>query len=187
MNSTSVQLNRQLFTRDDYYKMAEVGILPAQGRVELIRGEIIQMSPSKSDHASTIDILAEELIYQLRGKAIIRIQNPLSLSHTSEPEPDLIIARFQLHRYQQAHPRPDDVYVCIEVADTSLAYDREIKTSLYAESGIPEYWLINLIDKQVEVYRNPEKGLYTSKEILFPKDNLSFDKLNWRMGLEVIF
>ena len=187
MNTTSISLNRQLFTREAYYKMAEVGILSEDNRVELIRGEIIQMSPSKSEHASTIDILSEELIVSLRGKAIIRIQNPLTLSETSEPEPDLVIAQYHPHRYQHAHPHPEDIYVCIEVADTSLLYDREIKTKLYAESEIPEYWLINLVDKQVEVFKDPQSGLYNTQETLRTKDSLTFSYLNWSLPLEKIF
>ena len=187
MNTTLLQLRRKTFTRRAYHKMAEVGILSPESRVELIRGEIIEMSPSKSSHASTIDLLGEELIYKLKGKAIIRIQNPLDLGEMSEPEPDLVVAFFQSHRYTEFHPKASDVALCIEVADSSLAYDREIKASLYAESGIPEYWIINLLNKQVEVHKSLEKGVYTHREILFAGDKLSLESFEWELPLELIF
>ncbi len=111
----AVQTQKKLFTVADYYKMAEVGILEPEDRVELIQGEIIQMSPIKSFHASVVDTLQDILLFFLRGKAIIRTQNPLFIDNFSEPEPDLTIAHFQTHKYRDHHPRPENVHFLIEV------------------------------------------------------------------------
>ncbi len=113
----SVQVERQLFTVEEYYKMLEVGILKEEDRVELINGEITRISPSKSEHARMVDLITEELIAVLRHKAIIRNQNPIHLNNRSEPEPDIAVVRFQKDRYINEHPSPGDVYLVIEVAD----------------------------------------------------------------------
>lgn len=159
----------------------EAGILTVEDRVELIAGEIIKMSPIKSGHASVVDFLAEELIPQLRKKAIVRIQNPISLDDYSEPEPDVAIARYQKARYKEAHPMAEELHLVIEVADSSLAHDREVKKPLYAKAGVAEYWIINLADQQVEVFQKPVKGQYTFQRIHFPGENLSIEPF----GLEL--
>jgi len=106
----AVQTQKKLFTVDDYYKMAEVGILEPSDRVELIYGEILKMSPIKSFHASVVDNLHDLLLLLLREKAIIRSQNPIHIDNYSEPEPDLAIAHYYNHKYRHQHPRPEDVH-----------------------------------------------------------------------------
>ncbi len=162
----AVQVEKQLFTVDDYYKMAESGILKPEDRVELIYGEILKMSPIYSPHASTVNILAELLITTFYKKAIITIQNPLRIDKYSEPEPDLVIAKWRMDRYRLRHPRPKDVFLVIEVSDSTLAKDRVIKLPLYAAASIPEYWIVNIPDKQIEIYRNPKGEAYEEQEII---------------------
>lgn len=164
MTQTAVQ--RRLFTVSDYYKMAEAGILSPDDRVELIRGEILKMSPIKSQHAGVINKLVKMLIRQLDDRATVAGQNPLHISKFSEPEPDIIVARFREDEYVERHPRPEDVFLLIEVADSSLAFDRKAKTPLYAQAGIPEYWIVNLNDRQIEIFRSPAEGEYQEKQIV---------------------
>ena len=115
----TVDLKRQLFTVAEYYKMAEVGIIKSTDRVELINGDIIPMSPIKSTHAGIVDFLVEMLIISLHGKYVIKGQNPLHLSNNSEPEPDIVVAKFRKDRYSSKHPIPKDVFIVIEVSDTT--------------------------------------------------------------------
>lgn len=164
MTQTAAQ--RRLFTVSDYYKMAEAGILSPDDRVELIRGEILKMSPIKSQHAGVINKLVKMLIRQLDDRATVAGQNPLHISKFSEPEPDIIVARFREDEYVERHPRPEDVFLLIEVADSSLAFDRKVKTPLYAQAGIPEYWIVNLNDRQIEIFRSPAEGEYQEKQIV---------------------
>lgn len=166
------QPERQLFSVESYHKMGEVGILASEERVELVNGEIIKVGPIRSDHASMIDLLAEEFIFALRKKAIVRVQNPVHINEYSEPEPDIVIARYQDQRYKLAHPKAEDVFLIIEVADSSLQYDREVKLPLYASAGVPEYWIINITDRQVEVYQKLVNKQYTQHQILFVGDGL---------------
>lgn len=177
----AVQTQKKLFTVDDYYKMAEVGILEPSDRVELIHGEILKMSPIKSFHASVVDVLHEMLVLLLHGKAIVKSQNPVFIDDYSQPEPDLTIAQFYTYKYRHQHPRPEDVHFLIEAADTTLQKDLKIKLPLYAEAGIPEVWIVNLKNTTVEVYTNPLDGMYQELSTLKIGDALRFASL----GLEL--
>lgn len=183
----AVQTQKKLFTVDDYYKMAEVGILEPEDRVELIHGEIIKMSPIKSLHSSIVDDLHEMLVLLLHGKAIVKSQNPLAIGTYSEPEPDLIIAHFQTHKYRHQHPRPENVYFLIEVADTTLQKDRKLKLPLYAGAGIPEVWIVNLKKQNVEVYGNLVDGAYQEMKILERGEILRHEGLGLELAVERIF
>lgn len=178
---------RQLFTVTDYHKMVDAGILTAEDRVELIEGEILKMSPIKSEHASVVDLLAEELISQLVKKAIVRIQNPVHLNDYSEPEPDVVIAKYRKDRYKNAHPRAEGLYLIIEVADSSLDHDRDVKAPLYAKAGVAVYWIINLPDQQVEVFQKPIRGQYTSKSIHFPGETLLIEPFSLVLSIGKLF
>lgn len=183
----AVQTQKKLFTVDDYYKMAEVGILEPGDRVELIHGEILKMSPIKSFHASIVDALNEILVLLLHGKAIVKSQNPLHLDDYSEPEPDLTIAHLHPHKYRHQHPHPSDVYFLIEVADTTLQKDRKIKLPLYAEAGIAEVWIVNLKNSTVEVYAQPVNGAYQKLNTLKAGDVLRFESLGLELEVGRIF
>ena len=162
----AVQVKKRLLTVEEYHKMGKAGILREKG-IELINGEIIEKSPIGSKHAAVVNLL-NEILFEKPGKedAIISIQNPVQLSDLSEPEPDIAILKRTKDRYYYQLPKAKDALLVIEVADTSVEYDREIKLPLYAESGIPEFWLINLEDNVIEVHREPMGNAYKFRELL---------------------
>jgi Uma2 family endonuclease len=141
------------WTRDEYYKMAGAGIFAPGERVELIEGEIIAMTPQDSPHA-TAGSLAEEALRGAFGPEFhVRSQRPLNLGQESEPEPDAAVVRGRPRDYVHAHPTT--AVLVVEISDTTLAFDRGPKAALYARAGIPEYWIVNLVDRVLEVHRDP--------------------------------
>lgn len=148
------------FTVDDYYRMAEAGILRPGDRVELIEGEIVEMTPIGREHAARVDCLNNLYCVKLAGRAIVRVQNPVRLNRNTEPQPDVAILRSKTDYYASGHPGPEDVLLIIEVADSSLAYDRGVKMSEYARAGIREAWLVDLAAGVVEVSRKPGPSGY---------------------------
>jgi Uma2 family endonuclease len=152
---------RHRLTVADYYRMAEVGILAPEARVELIDGEIIDMAPPGSPHAATVHYLNEVLVRAVDGRASVLVQNPVRLSEYSEPQPDLALLQRRDDFYREHHPRAEDVLLIIEVAATSLRFDRETKLPLYARHGIPEMWLVDLGGGRLVRYRAPQQGSYT--------------------------
>lgn len=152
------------FTVDDYYKLARAGILGEDDRVELIDGEIIDMTPIGSRHAAHVRQLVAVLGQRLGGAALLAVQDPLRLSDGTEPQPDIMLLRTRADFYADAHPTPADVLLLIELADTSLTYDHDAKSALYSESGIREYWLVDLVQDQVLVHRDPSPTGYGSVE-----------------------
>jgi Uma2 family endonuclease len=151
--AVEVATARRKFTREEYHRMGEVGILKPTDRVELIRGEIVEMSPIGRRHAAFVDNLNQLLVTRLAGRAIVSVQNPVVLADDSEPEPDLKILRRRAVAYKDREADAADTLLLIEVAETSLAYDRSTKLRLYAETGIPEYWIVNCVSESVEVHR----------------------------------
>ena len=145
----------------DYYRMAEVGILSPDARVELIDGEIIDMVPPGSPHAAAVNRLTEVFVRAVAGRAIVLVQNPVRLSEFSEPQPDLALLRPREDYYSAHHPRPADTLLIVEIADSSLRFDRDKKTPLYASHGIPELWLVDLRNRRLVRYRAPEQDAYS--------------------------
>ncbi len=168
---------RRLLTVKEYHQMGELGILQGQN-LELINGEILEMSPVGSDHASIVEKLKDLLTINLFQQAIVRIQNPIHLSEYSEPEPDLAVVQFREDYYRKAHPTPSDIITLIEVADTSLAYDLEVKLPLYAQHEIEEFWLSNISQQQLEVYTQPAGGTYKSRQIYNSDDIVTLTKFD---------
>ncbi len=158
-------IDRHTFTTDEYHRMAETGILTKDDRVELINGEIIAMSPINSPHASVVDRISNFLKEEIGKSVIVRVQSPLLLSDLSESEPDVMLLRPKDDFYASAHPQPKDVYLLIEVADTSVRIDREVKLPVYAAAGVPEVWIVNLADQQIEVHRTATENEYQFREI----------------------
>jgi Uma2 family endonuclease len=156
----SVQFQKRYFNVDEYYRMAEVGLLSPDDRVELIEGEIVEMSPIGCTHAGTIDRSSTFLNRKLSGTVIVRVQNPVRISDFSEPQPDISLLKPRKDFYTKAHPAAEDILVVIEVADTSLNYDRNVKLPLYARAGIPEAWLMVLSKEVIEVHSQPKNGKY---------------------------
>jgi len=149
----------------EWHKMGEYNIFPPDTRMELIKGEMIDMAPIGPSHASCVRHLIE-LFASRKGKAaLLDVQNPIQLGNLSEPEPDLVLLRPVSHFYRERHPTAKDVFLLIEVSDTTIKHDREEKIPLYATDGIVESWLIDLNDFQVEVYLNPTANGYTNKRI----------------------
>ena len=165
---TAPPVERYRWTIDLYHQMIETGILGEDERIELIKGELATMSPIGSEHSGVVDQLAEILIEQLMRRAVVKVQGPLQLEDHSEPQPDLILLAPRRDFYKRSLPRPADVLLVIEVADSSLAYDRAVKMALYAGAGMPEAWIINLIDRWIEVYRDPSPAGYTTLLKILP-------------------
>ncbi|MBI4634928.1 MAG: Uma2 family endonuclease [Candidatus Rokubacteria bacterium] len=154
----AISLVRRAFTVEEYYRMAEAGILHEDDRVELLEGEIVEMAPIGDRHAQCVDRLTNTLAVRAAGRAIVRVQGPVRLSMRSEPQPDIALLRFRPDFYPR-HPGPADVLLLIEVAETSLETDRA-KVPLYARAGIAEVWLVDLAGEAVEVFREPGPGGY---------------------------
>ena len=167
--------------------MAESGILQPSDRVELIRGEIIKMSPIRSLHSGIVNFLVEKLILELNEKATITSQNPIRLDNHTEPEPDIVVAAFRKDKYRSRHPRPADIHLLIEVADSSLDYDREIKGVLYAEAGIPEYWIVNIPQRQIEIFSNPVSSAYLDQTIARPGQRASSENIGFSLAVSEVF
>ncbi|HEY0077841.1 MAG TPA: Uma2 family endonuclease [Pyrinomonadaceae bacterium] len=169
----SVERVRRAFTTADYYRMAESGILGEDDRVELIEGEVIQMSPIGSRHAGCIARLITFITEQMGRSVIVNSQNPVHLDEYSEPQPDVIILKPREDFYSNSHPTPDDVLVVIEVADSSVVYDRAVKVPLYARAGIAEVWLVDLVRNVLEIYSAPEQTAYRDVRELRRGEQLS--------------
>jgi Uma2 family endonuclease len=159
-SSAPAPVARHLFTVDDYHRMGEAGIFGEDDRVELIEGEIIEMSPIGSPHAARVKRLTRLLVRRLGTRAIVQVQDPVRLSQLSEPQPDLGVLKPRADFYAARHPEPADILLVVEVADSSRVFDREVKAPLYARSGIVELWVVDVIDEVVEVYRKPARGSY---------------------------
>jgi Uma2 family endonuclease len=153
---------RRSLTVADYHRMGEVGILTERDRVELIGGELIAMSPIGSEHAGTVNALTRRLVQVVGERGIVAAQNPVGLDDLSEPRPDFALLKPRSDDYRKATPRPEEVLLIIEVADSSLSYDGRVKRSLYARHGIPEFWIVNLTAGEVEVCRVPSGDSYGS-------------------------
>lgn len=167
----SVQVSKRLINVSEYYRMAEAGILTENDRVELIHGEIIEMSPVGSKHAATVDRI-NKMLNDLQLNAIVRVQSPVKIDELSEPEPDIVLLKSREDFYEERHPQANDILLIIEVADTTKAYDQEIKIPLYAQAGIPEAWLIDLNSSELAVYTNPSADGYKKIELFNPNDKV---------------
>lgn len=159
-----VEVTRRRFTVDEYCRMAEAGILSPEDRVELIEGEIVQMAAIGVAHAFSVGAFNRLLGAALGDRAVLWPQNPVRLSEATMPQPDILLLRPPIDRYRVRHPRPDDVWLAIEVADSSHRYDRLVKMPLYARAGIPEAWLADLPGEAIEVYRRPSASGYQHVE-----------------------
>jgi len=155
---------RHRFTVRDYYRMAEDGILEPDVRVELIEGEILEMPPIGPPHAATVTQLSTQLTLEVAEEVTVRTQLPVRLSDRTEPQPDICLIRSRPDAYRLRHPEPDDILLVIEVSDSSVAYDRIKKGRLYSRSWIPEYWLVDIPGRRLEVYRSPGREGYTERE-----------------------
>ncbi len=172
-------------TSIEYYQMMESGIIREGERVELILGQIFSMAAKSTRYTVFVTRLLKELLALAEGRVIIRSQDPISLPNNSEPEPDIVIARLRSDEYINSHPSPADIILVMEVADSSIKFDRDIKAPLYAAAGITEYWIVNLIDNRLEIYRQPSGSIYTSIQIVTPPRSISlpeFPEISLNIG-----
>lgn len=161
---TAVQTRR--FTVQEYYRMTEEGILTPTERTELVNGEIIKMPAKGTAHTSTVLLVQDLLKERLGRRVFVQSQDPIRLFDDSEPEPDVAVVKRDPLAYSTHHPRPDEVLLLIEVADSSLKYDLETKAVLYARAAIAEYWVLDVLERQLHVFRQPHQGRYQSQTIL---------------------
>lgn len=152
------------FTVEEYRRMGETGIFHEDDRVELIEGEIIEMSPIGSPHSGTTTRLQTLLIRAIGDRGIVSSQNPVLLGDFSEPQPDIALLRPRDDFYTRSHPTPADVLLLIEVAESSLSYDRDLKLPLYARHGIPAVWLVDLQNRQLLLFSQPMETGYQAME-----------------------
>jgi len=165
--AVAVERARRPFTVSEYERMAEVGILGPHERVELIRGEIVEMSPIGPRHIAFVTSLTHLLVRSFDGRALVSVQSPVVVADDSMLQPDLVLLRLRQPFHQPdkvSRPTQDDVLLVIEVAESSLRYDRIVKLRLYAEVGLPEYWVVDGEADAVEVYRDPAVQGYRSVE-----------------------
>ena len=159
-------VTRHRISVDDFYRMAEVGILRQDNRLELIEGDIIDMAPIGSVHAATVKRLAKLFMDAVGNSSIVSVQDPVRLDVYSEPQPDIALLRPRDDYYRDAHPQCGDVLLIVEVAETSLAYDQGTKVPLYARHDIPEVWVLDVRGNQLHIYRQPERDNYQVVETL---------------------
>lgn len=157
MNVSQETVRKHRLSVTDYRRMGEAGILAPDARVELIDGEIIDMPPIGPTHASIVDRLTERFVLAAGGRAIVRVQSPIELSDFSQPEPDIALLVPRADFYAAALPRPSELLLVIEVADTTLRHDRDTKLPLYARHGVPEAWLIDMQGAKVTLHREPDE------------------------------
>jgi Uma2 family endonuclease len=152
-------LTRRLFTVEEYKRMIDAGVFNEDERIELIRGEIVKMPPISDGHAGSVGRLTMQLAQRVGNKAIVWVQNPVELANNERPQPDVTLLKWQDYGVKRPATAAD-VLLIIEVAETSVRRDRGVKRALYAQAGIPEYWIVNLRSKVIEVYTDPAEGAY---------------------------
>ncbi|MBW4507850.1 MAG: Uma2 family endonuclease [Scytonematopsis contorta HA4267-MV1] len=166
MLNTEATFNLRLWTVEEYHRMAETGILDFSERVELLEGKIIWMSAKGTAHRSAVGRTDRLLQSLLSNTAWVSIQDPITLNNRSEPEPDIAVVQIDPLDYADHHPTPNEVYLIIEVADSSLKFDCETKCKAYAQAGIFDYWVLDVLNRELYVFREPNKDGYQSKVIL---------------------
>jgi Uma2 family endonuclease len=169
------QLTRWRFTVHDYHRMGEAGILHEDDRVELIEGELVEMTAIGTRHFSCVNRLTRMLVMNAGDAAIVSVQNPVRLNEYNEPQPDLTVIRPR--DYRESLPMPEDVLLLIEVSDTTLAYDRRVKLPLYARAGIWEVWIVDLAGETIGRYTDPSEEGYRRADQMRRGQTLAFDVL----------
>ncbi len=159
-----MEVVRRLFTVDDYYRMAEAGIIGDDERVELIEGEIIPMSPIGARHMQAVNRANMIFARGVGDRAVVSVQNPASMDRYNEPQPDVVLIRPREGFYGSGKPAPEDVLLMIEVADTTLHKDRKVKLPVYARNAIREVWIVDLQHDLILVFRDPTDGVYATRE-----------------------
>lgn len=171
-------VTRKQFTFEEYHRLGELGFFASGERVELIRGDIIKMAAKRTPHSVCNSLIFGELYSLLKGKANVRGQEPIIIPPNSEPEPDVVIAYKKEDNYLSSHPQPQDILLVIEISESTLKFDQDVKLSLYAEARITNFWIFNLVNNHLETYQQPYQELngnynYRSKQIYLPNEDIS--------------
>ena len=166
-------VNLRLITTTDYHRMAEIGILGADERVELIAGQIIQKMPKGPAHSALCKRVEKLLEHHLGDRVLVRLQDPIQLNSYSEPEPDVAVVRPSSNFYCEHHPTPNEVYLIVEIADTTIDRDLGTKADLYAAAGIVDYWVFNITSQQLHIFRDPQPNGYQRQLILRGQQSVS--------------
>lgn len=169
----AIQLEKRLFTVEEYHRMAETGILKEDDRLELLKGELVKMSPIGTRHAACVNRLLKLFSQRVGDMAIVAVQNPIRLNDNSEPQPDLTILQPRADFYATAHPQPGEILLLIEVADTTADFDRAVKIPLYAQNQITEVWLVDITAQTLELFREPTPTGYKYQQQLTLGDKVA--------------
>jgi Uma2 family endonuclease len=172
MRMLPAEVKRHRFDVEEYHRMLEAGVLSEDDRVELIGGEIVDMTPIGRPHLSCVVALTHLLVMAAGGRYYVSVQNPIRLGPSDEPQPDISLIGTRPEPDAEGPPGSDEVLLVIEVADTSLAYDSDVKLPLYARAGIPEAWIVDLRGRKVEVYADPTSGGYRIFRVARPSEQL---------------
>ena len=178
MSASQTALQRHRWNVAEYHRMVETGMLSSDDRVELIEGEIIDMAPIGSSHAGIVDQLTRLLMFAVAEQAIVRVQNPVELSDWSEPEPDLTLLCPRADFYKRQQPRPSDVLLMIEVADSTLGKDRDVKCPLYARHGICEFWIVDVRGERILTFQDPVADSYTREATVHDAAHVTIESLD---------
>ena len=168
-----MEATKKLFTVDEYYRLAEIGVLSSCVHTELIDGEILEVSPMSASHGAAISLATEIFARVLRSRAQLRVQLPLRLSAHSELEPDICLAKPKQNHYRSDHPGPADVFLVLEISDSSLRYDRDVKLPVYAAAGVAEVWIEDLPNRILHVFREPSGRKFKTALQFAPGDSVS--------------
>lgn len=165
---------RRRLTADEFHRMGKAGIFGEDDRIELIDGALIDMDPISQGHAGIVSALTHVFVPACEGRALVSPQNPVRLDIFNEPQPDFAVLRWRDDFYATGQrPRPSDVLLLVEVADTSLAYDQRVKLPLYARAAIPEYWIVDLRRRAVDIHRRPDGDGYADRATHQPGDRVA--------------
>ncbi len=180
------------FTVQDYHRLVDLGFLGEDDHIELIRGELIQTAARGTAHEACITRLLRVLTFIIGDRATLQCQSPITIAFDGEPEPDLAILRNREDDYESVHPTPADTLLVMEVADSSLEYDRTVKLALYAEAAIPHYWLFNVIDRTLEAYSEPAQITpgqfgYLNRQIVTPSGAIALPMGEQPLALAHVF
>lgn len=163
-NFNSETLKLRQITVAEYDLMIESGVFDEDDRIELLNGVIVEKMPKGKKHATLNDIIATHLVQQIGEKVCVKNQNPIRLDEFSEPEPDIVLAKLPFERYFKDHPTPDEIFLILEIADSTLGYDRNTKSAAYSRAGIQQYLILNVQEKTLEDYREPSADGFQSKQ-----------------------
>jgi len=162
MSATKEYPQRHAISVDEYLRMGQAGVFAPDVRLELMEGEIVEMAPIGSAHAAVVRTLAE-LLHPVGEQFILSVQDPLILGERSAPQPDLMLLKRREDRYYTAHPRVEDVLLLVEVADTTRDFDLTVKVPLYAQSGVAEVWVVDIVQRGMHVFREPAPRGYVTR------------------------